>query len=184
MKVNPINNNQTSFGAKMQVSGALNKARWSNIAKEFEAKTSSVPDYKVELKEALNAGLMVSVLKEGDKKINLLEHVFSLGGTDKLLDLSDNSITQKIMKLLDIAKYNYKVITEIPNDIQKLENEYGIKIDDRTRCSLETTIRWEANDKIRAAINDDPILSDYISFMRMTSKDGSSCTAHRKTLKI
>lgn len=39
MKINPINNNQTNFGAKMQVSGALNKARWSNIAKEFEAKT-------------------------------------------------------------------------------------------------------------------------------------------------
>ena len=118
------------------------------------------------------------------KNFNLLEHVFSLGGTDKLLALSDNSITQKIMKLLDIAKYNYKVMTEIPNDIQKLENEYGIKIKDQTRCSLETTIRWEANDKIRAAVEDDPILSDYTSFMRMTSKDGSSCTAHKKTSKI
>ena len=165
MRVNSIDNNQTNFQAKLQLSKSLKTPRWNNIAKEFESQTTNAPDFLVRLtKEGRCNGMLISICKENDKNFFLLNHALKLSGTDKLMNLDDSSIIQKLMKLLNIAKENDKLLNNLPKDIQNLEQEYGVKFTHEEASFISSNIKCKAWRKLESIIKEDDILSKYISF--------------------
>ncbi len=120
-----VNNNHQNFTARLDLTNIkLNKTRWKNISKMFEDKTQKA-NYTFELSDS-NRQLDIYAFPE---ELEDVEHscTISKEGTKKLLEASDEKITQKLVKLLNIFTHQDNIRTTAVDFLQKLEknDKYG-----------------------------------------------------------
>ncbi len=123
-----VNNNHQNFTARLDLTNIkLNKTRWKNISKMFEDKTQKA-NYTFELSDS-NRQLDIYALPD---ELEDVEHSCTLSkeGTKKLMEESDEKITQKLIKLLNIFTHQDNVRTTAVEFLQKLEksDKYGTLI--------------------------------------------------------
>lgn len=165
MKINN-NNNNVNFQAKMFLMNRTleNSARWQKIAEKFEAKTAkNYPEYEMELFKFAKSGRFSITIDRGSSD-DLCPRKYALAPSalEKLMQLSDNKIIQKLTKLLDIVKKRDKMMDQLPDDIAKLEKKYGIQLDQNSYDRVSNTIQDKVNSANYLEIAKDDILSGFV----------------------
>lgn len=115
------NYNNVNFTARLDLTNIkTNKKVWQDVAQMFEQKTQKTP-YTFELTEQ-GKQLDIYALPES-KGFDDVEHecTFSEDGTKKLMSLTADKITQKLVKLLDVFKYQDKTRQMTGEFLKKLE---------------------------------------------------------------
>lgn len=115
------NYNNVNFTARLDLTNIkTNKKVWQDVAQMFEQKTQKTP-YTFELTEQGKL-LDIYALPEA-KGFDDVEHecTFSEDGTKKLMGLTADKITQKLVKLLDVFKHQDKTRQMTGEFLKKLE---------------------------------------------------------------
>lgn len=120
-----VNNNNINFTARLDLSNVkIEKNRWKNVAKMFEDKTKETP-YTFELSDR-GKQLEIYAFSEA---LDDVEHCCTLSkdGTKRLMEASDEKITQKLIKLLNIFNHQDNTrmrAVEFLNTLEK-NDKYG-----------------------------------------------------------
>lgn len=159
-------NNNINFTAHLDLSNVkLERNRWKNVAKMFEDKTQK-DLYTFQLSDS---GKQLDVYAFPDA-LEDVEHSCTLSkeGTKKLMESSDERITQKLIKLLNIFKHQDNTRMTAVEFLKKLEKDdkYGTLISPNYKNgdSIYDRIFFPVIDKMKAdrivATERDTILKD------------------------
>ena len=159
-------NNYVNFKAKVSLVDDLAKnTRLQKIAKELEAKTAKkYPEYEMILgrPEDLSQDKLSIVMNRGvNDDLTYREHTLTSKATEKFMNLSDNGIIQKLVKLLGIVKKHDNYHDNIANDIAKLESKYGVEFDQDLFERIYNITEDKVNSTNFEKISKDSVLSDY-----------------------
>lgn len=164
---NSINNSPINFQAKMILFDDLeNKVRLKKIAKEFEAKTAKkYPQYEVQLGRPgyppKRDNLEIAIDRGISDYLIARVHILKKDATEKLMELSDNEIIQKLIKLLGLVKKHDNLMDNINKDVVKIESKYGVELDGKLFDEIYDAVGYKVNSEILEKISKDSIFSDY-----------------------
>lgn len=116
---------KTNFTARLDLSNIkLNKRKWNSVAQMFEAKTQK-DAYTFQISDNSKR---IDIYALSDVN-NDIEHscLLSNDGTQKLMELPEEKITQKLIKLLNVFKHQDKTRADSVEFLEKFEksDKYG-----------------------------------------------------------
>lgn len=147
MQIN--NNNNVNFTAKLNLSGIKsNKNLWNSVAEKFEEKTTKTPyDFKLSLSDGELDIYATTTTKRSEP-----EHSCTLSkeSTKKLMAMTPEKITQKLVKLLNSFKRHDKTVDTGLGCLEKLgkNDKFGTLTDTfDSGVSAYDKVLWAVVDK-------------------------------------
>lgn len=160
------NDNNINFTAKLDLSNVKsNKRMWNQVAQMFEEKTHKTP-YTFNLDDSDG---VIDIYAHTNTKLQEIEHSCTLSktGTNELINMTPEKITNKLVKLLNIFKSHDKTTNtglECLNKLGKNDKYDTLTTCERGQNSIFDRIYWAVTDKAKAdrteRIAKDPIFKN------------------------
>ncbi len=154
------NNSNLNFTANMYIDKSVKDTRrWHCIANDVQEKTKTSPEYEIRL---FQEGDKFEIYVDRGRRDDLTTREFLLTeyGSKALTNLSDQQVTQKIKKMLNLVKAYDKAYDNLPDDIGKLERKYGVELSQNSYDSVSDAVYTAVARDAFNKMYDDAVLSD------------------------